>query len=288
MIGLLMIPPIGAVSAATVSFGTLERPALTIRYEEPLRKAAEDLATVFRAVSAELVDLFGWHLSQRPTVMLIQTAQVFRQRAGHPLISAYAVPSENLIVLDYGRLAGRPVQLRSVLKHELVHLFLNSSPQTGALPKWLEEGVAQWASEGVAELLDQPPPTVFEAAVVAGGLMPLSELRHHFPRDDRLLMLAYEESRRAVDYIVEANGRRTLIEFLAEVQRGSDVEAAFYRGIGAFPWEIEKQWLDRQSRTTAWPVVLAGHIYQFLFLLGALLTVAGFVRFLRRKRDYTE
>lgn len=287
MIGVFLTPPAGVFSTTTVSFGILERPDLTIRYEEPLGKAAEDLAAVFPAVAAELVELFGWRLAERPTVMLIQTAQLFRQRAGHPLISAYAVPSENLIVLDYEKLAGRPVQLRSVLKHELVHLFLNAGRQADALPKWLEEGVAQWASEGVAEMYEQPPPTVFEDAVVAGGLIPLSELRHRFPTDDRRLMLAYEESRRAVDYIVQANGRSTLIEFLAEVRRGSDEEAAFYRGFGAFPWEIERQWLDRQSRTTAWPVVLAGHIYQFLFLLGALLTVAGFVRFLRRKRDYT-
>ncbi|MFZ1199508.1 MAG: hypothetical protein WAO07_05010 [Desulfobacterales bacterium] len=275
-------------SAVPVAFKTLDRPGVTIRYEEPLQGAAENMAVEFAAVEAELVDLFGWRLSRQPTVMLVQNTEVFRRLAGHPLIGAFAVPSENLIVLGYQALAGRPVQLRRVLKHEAVHLFLHADRGATALPKWLEEGVAQWASDGVAELLEQPPPTVFENAVVSGGLVPLSDLRHRFPTDDRLLMLAYEESRRAVDFIVEAHGRSTLIEFLAEVQRGSDVEAAFYRGFGAFPWEIEKQWLERQSRTTAWPVVLAGHLYQFLFLLGALLTVAGFVRFLRKKRSYTE
>ncbi|MDP4726247.1 MAG: peptidase MA family metallohydrolase [Desulfobacterales bacterium] len=278
----------GVLSAATVSFETLVRPGLKIQYEIPLKGAAEDLAATFPAVEAELVDLFGWHLSQRPTVMLIQNGEMFRRLADHPLIIAYAVPSEGLIVLDFGKLAGRPAQFRSVLKHEVVHLFLNVNRGNATLPKWLEEGVAQWASEGVADLLEQPQPSLLEDAILSGDLIPLSALRDRFPSDNRRLLLAYEESRRVVSYIAETHGRSTLIEILADIQRGSDVDAAFYRGLTAFPWEIERQWIARQNRGTVWLTYLAGHIYQFLFFLGALLTVAGFVRFRLKKRAYVD
>ena len=217
------------LSAASVSFETLVRPGLKIRYTAPLKGAAEDLAATFPAVEAELADLFGWHLSQRPTVMLIQNGEIFRRLADHPLITAFAVPSENLIVLDYGKLAGRPVHFRSVLKHEVVHLFLHVNHSGGALPKWLEEGVAQWASEGVAELIEQPQPSLLEDAILSGDLIPLSALRDRFPTDSRKLLLAYEQSRRVVSYIAETHGRDALIEILADIQRGSDVDAAFYR-----------------------------------------------------------
>ena len=279
---------IGILSAATVSFETLDRPELKVRYEAPLKGAAEDLAATFPAVESELAERFGWHLSQRPTVMLIQNGEIFRRLADHPLITAFAVPSENLIVLDFGKLAGRPVHFRSVLKHEVVHLFLHVNHSGGALPKWLEEGVAQWASEGVAELIEQPQPSLLEDAILSGGLIPLSALRDRFPTDSRMLLLAYEESHRVVSYIVETYGRSSLIEILTDIQRGSDVDAAFYRSLSAFPWEIERQWIAGQNRGTAWLTYLAGHLYQFLFFLGALLTVAGFVRFRLKKRAYVD
>ena len=279
---------IGGLSAATVSFETLDRPGLKVRYEAPLQGAAEDVGATFPAVEAELAELFGWHLSQRPTVMLIQNGEIFRRLADHPLITAFAVPSENLIVLDFGKLAGRPVHFRSVLKHEVVHLFLHANHSGGALPKWLEEGVAQWASEGVAELIEQPQPSLLEDAVLSGGLIPLSALRDRFPTDSRMLLLAYEESHRVVSYIAETHGRSALIEILADIQRGSDVDAAFYRSLSAFPWEIERQWIAGQNRGTVWLTYLAGHLYQFLFFLGALLTVAGFVRFRLKKRAYVD
>jgi hypothetical protein len=279
---------IGVLSAATVSFETLDRPELKVRYEAPLKGAAEDLAATFPAVEAELAELFGWHLSQRPSVMLIHNGEIFRRLADHPLITAFAVPSENLIVLDFGKLAGRPVHFRSVLKHEVVHLFLHVNHSGGALPKWLEEGVAQWASEGVAELIEQPQPSLLEDAVLSGDLIPLNALRDRFPTDSRMLLLAYEESHRVVSYIAETHGRSALIEILADIQRGSDVDAAFYRSLSAFPWEIERQWIAGQNRGTVWLTYLAGHLYQFLFFLGALLTVAGFVRFRLKKRAYVD
>ena len=279
---------IGVLSAATVLFETLVRPELKIRYEVPLKGAAEDLAASFPAVEAELAELFGWHLSQRPTVMLIQNGETFRRLADHPLITAFAVPSENLIVLDFGKLAGRQVHFRSVLKHEVVHLFLHVNHSGDALPKWLEEGVAQWASEGVAELIEQPQPSLLEDAVLSGGLIPLSALRDRFPTDSRMLLLSYEESHRVVSYIAETYGRSSLIEILADIQRGSDVDTAFYRSLSAFPGEIERQWIAGQNRGAVWLTYLAGHLYQFLFFLGALLTVAGFVRFRLKKRAYVD
>jgi hypothetical protein len=279
---------VGVLSAATVSFETLVHPGLKIRYETPLKGAAEDLAATFPAVEAELVELFGWRLSQRPTVMLIQNGEVFRRLADHPLITAFAVPSENLIVLDFGKLAGQPAHFRSVLKHEVVHLFLHANHSGAALPKWLEEGVAQWASEGVAELLEQPHPSLLEDAIISGDLIPLSALRDRFPTDSRKLLLAYEESRRVVSYIAETHGRSVLIDILADIRRGSDADAAFFRSLSAFPWEIERQWIARQNRGTVWLTYLAGHLDQFLFFLGALLTVVGFVRFWLKKRAYVD
>lgn len=288
MIGILLTQSLGILYAAPAPFETIDLAGLTISYEVPLKGAAEDLAAVFPAVVAELETLFGWCLSQRPTVMLIQTGEVFRRRADHPLILAYAVPSESLIVIDFGKLAGRPAHFRSVLKHEAAHLFLHAGLGEAVLPKWLEEGVAQWASEGVAELLVQPQSSLLEDAIVSGTLMPLSDLHDRFPTDPRKLLLAYAQSRRAVSFIVAAHGPVALVEILADIRRGGDVDVAFQRVLKALPREIERRWIAHENQDSAWLAFLAGHLYHFLFLLAALLTLAGFVRFRLQKRDYAD
>jgi hypothetical protein len=288
LISIAVTPALGRLCAAPVGFATLERPDLVIRYEAPLERAAENLAAIFPPVAAELTALFGWSLPQRPTVILIQDERLFRRLAGHPLIAAYAVPAENLVVIDFAKLSGSPARLRSVFKHELVHLFLHAEPGAALLPKWLEEGVAQWASEGVGDLLEQPHPSLMEDAMLAGTLIPLDELRARFPTDRRGLLLAYEQSRRMVTYIVNTHGRAALMDILTDMRSGSDLEAAFYRVLAATPREIEARWIAGQNPVTVWLSYLAGHLDLFLFLLAALLTLAAFVRYRLKKRTYTD
>ncbi|NNK85834.1 MAG: hypothetical protein HKO91_09820, partial [Desulfobacterales bacterium] len=70
--------------------------------------------------------------------------------------------------------------------------------------------------------------------------------------------------------------------------KGNDIHTAFYASMDASLVEVENRWIAEQRRQSTWFVFLAGHIYEFLFLAAALLTVIGFIRFLIKKRNYTD
>ena len=224
----------------------------------------------------------------RPTVLLIQDKEYFQRLTGNKLIVAFAAPGDNLIVIDCSRLHIRPHRLDQVLKHEMVHLILHHNIRSVHLPRWFDEGVAQWLSEGIAELLEAPQRSFFEEALLSGNYIPLRDLKHSFPTDKKNLMLAYEESRSFVAFISDRYGDDKIFEILNHLQKGNEIHTAFNRSLNALPEEIEDRWIKQQRRQTTWFIFIAGHIYEFLFLAGALLTVIGFIRFLIKKRNYRD
>ena len=266
----------------------LPGPELMVRFEPPLKGIAEDVFDIYPHIKSNLEKTFGWEMPFRPTVFLIQDKEYFQRLTGNKLIVAFAAPAENLIVIDCSRLHIRPHRLDQILKHEMVHLILHNHIRSVHLPRWLDEGVAQWLSEGVAELLEAPQRSFFEEALLSGKYIPLRNLKHNFPSDKKNLMLAYEESRSFVAFISDRYGDDKIFEILDHLQKGNDIHTAFTASLNASPEEIEDRWIMQQRRQTTWFIFLAGHIYEFLFLAGALLTVIGFIRFLIKKRNYRD
>jgi hypothetical protein len=284
IIFLLIVPqPIWAIQLESAL-----SPELMVRFEPPLKGIAKDVVHIYPRIKSNLEKTFGWEMPFRPTVFLIQDKEYFQRLIGNKLIVAFAAPAENLIVIDCSRLHIRPHRLDQILKHEMVHLILHHNIRSVHLPRWLDEGVAQWLSEGVAELLEAPQRSFFEEALLSGRYIPLRDLKHSFPRDKKSLMLAYEESRSFIAFISGRYGDDSIFEILEQLQKGNDIHTAFTASLNASPEEIEDRWIRQQRRQTTWFIFLAGHIYEFLFLAGALLTVIGFIRFLIKKRNYRD
>jgi len=271
-----------------IQLESLPSPELTVRFESPLKGIAEDLLDIYPRIKWNLEKTFEWEMPFRPTVLLIQNKEYFQRLTGNKLIVAFAAPGDNLIVIDCSRLHIRPHRLDQVLKHEMVHLILHHHIRSVHLPRWLDEGVAQWLSEGVAELLEAPQKSFFEEALLSGNYIPLRDLKHSFPIDKKNLMLAYEESLSFVTFISDRYGGNRIFEILEHLQKGNEIQTAFYSSLDASPEEIEDRWIMQQRRQTTWFIFLAGHIYEFLFLVGALLTIIGFIRFVIKKRNYRD
>ena len=271
-----------------IQLESLPSPGLTVRFEPTLKGIAEDLLDIYPSIKSNLEKTFGWEMPFRPTVLLIQDKEYFQRLTGNKLIVAFAATGDNLIVIDCSRLHIRPHRLDQVLKHEMVHLILHHNIRSVHLPRWFDEGVAQWLSEGIAELLEAPQRSFFEEALLSGNYIPLRDLKHSFPTDKKNLMLAYEESRSFVAFISDRYGESRIFEILEHLQKGNEIQTAFYASLDASPEEIEDRWIMQQRRQTTWFIFLAGHIYEFLFLAGALLTVIGFIRFLIKKRNYRD
>ena len=274
--------------STAIELAYLQHPDLTIRYDPSLKTTANDIYRIYPRVKSELESIFGWEMSYKPTLILIQDKDYVRRVTGNPITVAFAVPTQNLMVIDCSRLHIRPHQLDQILKHEMVHLLLHYHIKSVHLPRWLDEGVAQWASDDIGELLVAPQKSLLEQALLAGNTIPIDDLAYGFPRERKNLLLAYEQSRSIIRFIITEYGEHKIFEILDHLKSGNDIHSTFDDSLSLTTKDLENRWLAHQKTHTGWFTFMAGHLYEFLFFLAAFLTIIGFIRFLIRKRKYAD
>jgi hypothetical protein len=289
MRALLATVPLLLPSVCAAQQSALQDPNVVVIYDLPLDNAAREIIRIYPELKLELEELFEWGLGIRPQVLLVGDTRAFQKITGNSLLVAFAVPEEDLIVIDYSRMNIHPFTLNITLKHELCHLLLHQNISRENLPKWLDEGICQWASDGIGELFVNQNLSGLDAAVMSGRIIPFKKLAHYFPRDKASLMLAYEQSKSVIGYIERQYGNGAILSLLDHLKNGDSLEEAATNRLGISLDRLEKQWLDHLESTPRWLVFLANNIYGILFFLAAILTFLGFVRLLRhRKRVYEE
>ena len=266
----------------------LQNDDITVVYEPPLRAAADEVVRMYPNLRQDLQDIFGWRLNARPQVVLVKTNQTFQKIARNSLIVAFAVPDKSLIVIDYSKMSTRPFNLSITLKHEMCHLLLHEHINSLYLPKWLDEGVCQWASDGIGEILIDKSWSGLDAAIMAGQTLRLSRLAKRFPGDRSSLMLAYEQSKSVVVYIDRQYGKHAILAILGDLKNGEPLTTAIFQNLSLSVNKLEKDWLNHIERTPRWLVYLANNIYGILFFFAAILLIIGFIRVLIRRRAYAK
>jgi hypothetical protein len=221
-------------------------------------------------------------------VVLINNQKKFRQLAGHELVVAYALPQKNVMVIDYTKMNTSPFTLQTTVKHELCHLLLHHHVKSDNLPRWLDEGICQWVSDGLADILMDTGRARLPAAILSGNYFDLVQLAHRFPHDKNGLVLAYEQSKSVVEYINRRYGVQGMRDLLGQLRQGVDVESAFERQFAISFEKFEGQWRNHLKESISWFTYLSIHLYEILFVSAALLTILGFIRILLRKRGYEE
>ena len=281
---LFFLPPV-----PTAQQLTLQDQDVDVIYDPPLDNAAREIIRIYPEIKLQLEESFNWGLGIRPQVFLVGDTHSFQQISGNNLIVAFAVPEKNLMVIDYSRMNIHPFTLSITLKHELCHLLLHQHISREKLPKWLDEGICQWVSDGIGELFVNQNISGLDAAILSGRIIPFKKLTDYFPREKASLMLAYEQSKSVVGYIERQYGNSAILNLLEHLKNGATVEEAVKESLGISFERLEMQWLDYLESTPRWLVFLAHNIYGILFFLAAVLTFLGFIRLLRRrKRIYEE
>jgi hypothetical protein len=282
---LLFIFTAQALLAATPA--VIETQDLVVVYSKELDKAAQQIRVDYPTVKKELEDLLRWSLNLRPTVVLIKERKEFLRLAGNELVVAFAVPEKHLVVIDYSKMHTSPFTLPATLKHELCHLLLHDHIPGANLPRWWDEGICQWASDGLADIIINTKPTLLPAAILAGGDFDLRTLNDHFPQNNKALILAYEQSRSVVDYISREYGSNGVLDLLGNLKQGDSIESALEKTLFISFDELQKQWRHHLRRRITWFTYLSIHLYEILFLSAALLTILGFVRKMIQRRAYS-
>ncbi len=264
--------------------GLLHGSRATVVFPDAHRGAAREILDMMPSVREELEQALGWSVRFKPKVVLVAESGMFRQMTGRTEVVALAVPGRDLILIDLTALRSHPFDLASSLKHEMCHLLLHARIPEKLLPRWLDEGVAQWVSGGLSEIRLPRKRSLLDQALLSRRTIPLARLSAAFRGDGRTLLLAYEQSLSLVRFLVDRFGVDTLTAILNSLAGGTTLDRALSEHCSMTPDALEQAWLEDMEDKMAWTSVLIAHLYELLFVSAAAVLVIGFVRHARKKR----
>ncbi len=185
------------------------------------------------------------------TVMLAPDEASFRRASGGrpPEWSAgVAIPSLNRIVLPaYASDRARGTDRWRVVRHEWAHIALRQSIPGLRVPRWFDEGYAQWAAGwNRAEVWR------LRLRVALGRTPPLDSLTFRFPVDRSSAQDAYLLSATTVEYLIEASGEEALAIFLERWRERGHFEDALREVYGVSTSQLEEDWRAWLKKRYGW------------------------------------
>ena len=254
----------------------LERPGLTARYQgrDSLR-AARALSTL-----ESLERLPGLREpGMRATLTVAPTREVMDSLVGTRLpewAGAVALPDRMEMIIPGGRFWPRsPMDEVRVLRHEWAHLALAHEMGNLRIPRWFNEGYAEWAAGGWLDGGGRK----LGMTLAFSEAPPLDSITLGWPRERVPAELAYLLSASVLQYLYEASGRRGLEAFLAEWKRRRSFDAALRGVYGATVAQLESDWRKWVKKRYGWLMVLSDSAVFWAVLASALVAM-----FLVRRR----
>ena len=128
-----------------------------------------------------------------------------------------------------------------VIPHELTHLVFDTAVSNPYHfpPRWLNEGVAEYQSEGY----DAQYRATISSTARSGDLIPLDGIAGQFPTTYERFTLAYAESTAAVTWLVDTYGQDALVSLVRSYAEGLTDDEAFTRAIGLDVTAFSDAWL---------------------------------------------
>ena len=146
IIGFIIFLVVTPLSASAIDFESIRSDETVIFFEKPLHSLAVELHAIYPDIKSELEKLTGWRIDFTPTFLLVSHSNFLGMVETKNLV-AFAVGQDYRIIIDSSRVNMNPFSLSVTAKHELAHLLLHHKINRTHLPRWLDEGFAQWASD---------------------------------------------------------------------------------------------------------------------------------------------
>jgi hypothetical protein len=218
-------------------------------------------------------------------VRLARTEKQFVAWAGAmpDWVVAIARPAERTLVVRLSRTgAGSGTDVSSVLRHELVHILLPERIGDALVPRWFEEGLAQY----LGGRLNRRDRLRVPAAAAAGNLIPLHDLEDAFPRSGTDVALAYAQGESVVEYLVSLGGRHGLGMLMDELRAGRKFPSAVLAVYHVTPRALEYDWQEWVATEGEpwWIALLTDSIVPLLLFAAAILAILAGWKARRRAR----
>jgi hypothetical protein len=164
-----------------------------------------------------------WLWEQRCRIYLYPDRQTYLHATGAPGWSGGMVKYRERVVYSF---IGAPVFLDKTLPHELAHILFREYVgfDNPHVPRWLDEGVAQYAEMGRREEALE----MMRQGVAAGVALPLEQLtrlpvNHAYSGVARLF---YAQAVTLVHFFLDQYGSRRFTEFCSTLRDGYNLERA--------------------------------------------------------------
>lgn len=258
------------------------------RFSDAVRTEVADMAG---KQLRELEEFYGYTCRRPVKVFLFTDEKAFEREAGADVPEwAVAIAQPGAVYMRRaGTNFGSP-QFESTLKHELSHVLLDEmfAGKPGALPRWLDEGLAVYVS-GEWEMPEAwtQSKTELYAALRSGKSLDFNEISDSFPLSDWKARVAYAQSYHFVAFMMKRYKRDGVVSLLNRLAAGEEFRRAFKESMGADFDETVQYWREKVAGKGGFALLLIGinGLDYIIWTFMALLVVAGFVRYLvRRKR----
>ena len=277
-----------SIPAHAVEFEIIKTHEVTIKYEKGLSGVSNEIARLIPTLKEEIQKRIGLPINFSFEIMMYRHRETFRSLVSNEMIAAFAIPEQDLIVLDYSQFRYDSLTLKLIIMHEMCHLLLHKNIAGNNLPRWFDEGVSQWVSGGINEIVYPQSTDVLKRAFISGTLLPFSTISETLPSDPVNLILSYEQSRSMVDYIEQRYGIDSIKGIILRLSSGAGFYETVSDELGIDFTEIEKKWKKDNGKQYTWLGYISNHIYLILFSITAFLTLYGFIRLRKRMRDYQD
>jgi len=275
-------------NAAASEGTTLRIKGLEVWFDTSLNIGAKDLAGIFPRIKQELESTFEWKIYRIPKIFLFKERKDFLRIAGNPITVAFAVPEKNWIAIDYSKVSALPFRMENTLKHELCHILLHQHIKADLLPRWLDEGLCQWSSNSIDEMIYNQKQSSLNSATLSLRTPSLSHLYHEFPAETGPRLLAYEASKRFTIYLIDRFGKDKITAILRHLESGQDIEVSTREVLSVSLYSLENQWQQSLKQKTTWLTFVSYYLYEILFAVLALITCYGFIRYRIKKSRYSD
>lgn len=230
----------------------LDTTNFTIYFTEQDASPAKELAKVAENLRKITVKSIGYDFKLKTKVYLAPDRKQFEELQKPRKTPEWSVgtasSAQNRIVLYSpagARKEGYNYHIIRVFHHELCHIVLGRALAGRRIPRWLNEGVAQylaneWSTNDTFKMT---------IAYILDGLIPLEELMDHWPKDERQARVAYLQSKAFVTYLA----RRGLLPYIIEEMRKGASSDSAVLVITGYPIDVlEKRWKRYLGRSHTW------------------------------------
>jgi hypothetical protein len=189
-----------------------------------------------------------------------------------------AIPEAGVIALRaYGGNRGAYDELRRVLRHELAHVALHRYLGETRIPRWFDEGYAEWS----AGEFDNDAAWLLRVAFATQRAPPLDSLELSWPAMSTDARIAYLLAASVVQYMVRESGTRGLTLFLQRWRDSRRFDTALANTYGLSVDQLEAHWKHDVKRRYGWLAALTQTSVAFTLLAFAVLALYV----IRRRRD---